>query len=277
MKQKFIFIFFILFSTNLFADISSGYFVYPNANLNEEISSQLGNKIKVALSKNGINSVEIFYPLVTVVKYDETDVQELDGMRKMVKVSGNITISVFFLASGNSLGSMEIEVTGSSDNKQKAARDAIKKITFENKEFKEFAEKVKKLYASSLDEFNKKCIAEAKKNKAKKEYEKALDFLAFVRDNGKAAEKKEADKLNAEIEKEFNRQSTRKEKLEDQERDRNYALTNKVVDGSIAIAKENQKTQQEEQRTQQEAYKTRQSREATNKAYYDAVSSYYSR
>lgn len=260
----------LFISHSLLADISSGYFVYPNDNINEEVRTQLGNKIKVALSKNGVNSVEAFYPLVTVVKYDEGEVVEADGASKIVKITGSITISVFFLASGNSLGSMEIEVSGMSENKQKASKDAFRKISFENKEFKEFTEKVKRLYVSSLDEFNKKCIAEAKKYKAKREFEKALDFLVFVRDNGKAAEKKEADKLNSEIEKEFNKQSTRNEKLEDQNRDREYALKNKVVDGTIAVAKENQKTQQEEQRTQQ-------SRQATNQAYWNAVSSYYNR
>lgn len=263
---------------NLNANITSGYFIPENNAIDSEVSSLMANKIKTALSKNGINVVESYYPLVTVVKYDEISVSEISGMKKMYQSTGNVTITMYFMASSiaaqkadmeiTGLGSMDFEIVGVGDSKSKSAKNALRKISFDSKEFKDFTDKVKKLYEESQDEFNKKCISEAKKFMAKQDTENALNYLGFVSEKAKPAERKEADKLIAQVIEENKRQQAKAERHEEEDRTREHELNKKLVDAEIQSNLEDKKIRQEE-------LKVEQSRVNAQKSYYDAFHRYY--
>jgi len=263
---------------NMFANITSGYFIPENKSIDGDVSSLLANKIKTALSKNGINVVESYYPLVTVVKYDEISVNEISGMKKMYQTTGNVTVTMYFMASSitskkedmeiTGLGSMDFEITGVGDSKTKSEKASIRKISFDSKEFKDFTDKVKKLYEQSQDEFNKKCIAEAKKFIAKQDVENAINYLGFVSDKAKPNERKEADKLLTEVIIESKRQEAIAERHNEEDRNRENELNTKFVDAEIQSNIEDKKIRQEE-------IKLEQNRVNAQKSYYDAFHLYY--
>lgn len=158
----------------------SGYFVVPNDAITESVQEQLGNKIKVALSKVGISATDGYFPMVTVVKYDELETIEITGMRKMYKTTGTVTIIITFTNTNTSLAATDYNVEGIGVSKESAQKAAIGNISIPLDKLKEMSEKAKVNYTNSMDAYAQNRLSNARKMKASKDYWSALEIVSEI-------------------------------------------------------------------------------------------------
>jgi hypothetical protein len=244
-------------------DFGSGYFVVPNNAINESVQEQLGNKIKVAMSKAGMAATDGYFPMVTVVKYDELETIEIPGMRKMYKTSGTVTLLMTFTNTNTSLAATDFSVEGIGVSKETAQKTAINNIVIPVDKLKDMAEKAKKNYASSMESYASNRLQTAKKLKASKDYWSALEAVSEIPKGSKPYA--EANKLFVELEKLVEKESVKEEKLQAIREQREFELTKDQMKYDNEQAVERQKTK----RTEIE------SRARVNERYYEMWTSYY--
>jgi hypothetical protein len=244
-------------------DFGSGYFVVPNNAINESVQEQLGNKIKVAMSKAGMAATDGYFPMVTVVKYDELETIEIPGMRKMYKTSGTVTLLMTFTNTNTSLAATDFSVEGIGVSKETAQKTAINNIVIPVDKLKDMAEKAKKNYGASMESFAANRLATAKKLKASKDYWSALEAVSEIPKDSKPYA--EANKMYAELEKLVEKESVKEEKLQAIREQREFELTKDQMKYDNEQAVEKQKTK----RTEVE------SRARVNERYYEMWTSYY--
>jgi hypothetical protein len=244
-------------------DFGSGYFVVPNNAINESVQEQLGNKIKVAMSKAGMAATDGYFPMVTVVKYDELETIEVPGMRTMYKTSGTVTLLMTFTNTNTSLAATDFQVQGIGVSKETAQKTAINNIVIPVDKLKDMAEKAKKNYGASMESFAANRLATAKKLKASKDYWSALEAVSEIPKDSKPYA--EANKMYAELEKLVEKESVKEEKLQAIREQREFELTKDQMKYDNEQAVEKQKTK----RTEVE------SRARVNERYYEMWTSYY--
>jgi hypothetical protein len=244
-------------------EFGSGYFVVPNNAINESVQEQLGNKIKVAMSKAGMAATDGYFPMVTVVKYDELETIEVSGMRTMYKTSGTVTLLMTFTNTNTSLAATDFQVQGIGVSKETAQKTAINNIVIPVDKLKDMAEKAKKNYGASMESFAANRLATAKKLKASKDYWSALEAVSEIPKDSKPYA--EANKMYAELEKLVEKESVKEEKLQAIREQREFELTKDQMKYDNEQAVEKQKTK----RTEVE------SRARVNERYYEMWTSYY--
>jgi hypothetical protein len=244
-------------------EFGSGYFVVPNNAINESVQEQLGNKIKVAMSKAGMAATDGYFPMVTVVKYDELETIEVSGMRTMYKTSGTVTLLMTFTNTNTSLAATDFQVQGIGVSKETAQKTAINNIVIPVDKLKDMAEKAKKNYGASMESFAANRLATAKKLKASKDYWSALEAVSEIPKDSKPYA--EANKMYAELEKLVEKESVKEEKHQAIREQREFELTKDQMKYDNEQAVEKQKTK----RTEVE------SRARVNERYYEMWTSYY--
>lgn len=255
----------IVFSISIMKaqEFGSGYFVVPNDAITSSVQEQLGNKIKVAMSKAGMAATDGYFPMVTVVKYDELETIEIPGMRKMYKTSGTVTLLMTFTNTNTSLAATDFSVEGIGVSKETAQKTAINNIVIPVDKLKDMAEKAKKNYSASMESFAANRLATAKKLKASKDYWGALEAVSEIPKNSKPYA--ESNKLYAELEKLVEKESVKEEKLQAIREQREFELT-----------KDQMKYDNEQSTERQKSYRTEvESRARVNERYYEMWSSYY--
>ncbi|GEM_PF-1198927 len=277
MKNKYINIIFVLFfSVACFAqDMSSGYFVAPNPAISEAVREQLGNKLKVALSKAGIMATDGYFPMVTVIKYDEIETIEISGMRKMYKCMGNVTMIITFTNTNSSLAAAEFAVEGVGVSKEIAQKQAINNIKIPSAELKDMVSKAKTNYTEALESFCSGKIIEAKKLRAKRDFNGALKEASQIPAGTKSSQ--EASKLIAEIQKEMDKQYADEKKAQAEREKRAYELEKEKMKISAELEKEKQKTEREVAKSKANQTTTYyfNTRSAVEDLYYSALGLYY--
>ena len=244
-------------------DFGSGYFVVPNDAITSSAQEQLGNKVKVALSRAGLAATDGFFPMVTVVKYDELETIEIPGMRTMYKTSGTVTLLMTFSNTNTALSATEFSVDGIGVSKEVSQKTAINNIQMPADKLKDMAEKAKKNYASSMESYASNRLAEAKKMKASKDYYSALSALSEIPKGTKPY--LDAQKMYPELEKLVQIESDTEAKAQAIREDREHDL-----------AKDKMKYDSEKQIEQQKTLRTSiESRARVDERYYQMWNSYY--
>lgn len=262
----------VILSSNVFAQaVSSGYFVVPNPAMDQTVQEQLGNKIKAALSKAGVNATDGYFPMVTIVKYDETETIEISGMRKMYKAMGVVTIIMTFANTSTALATEQFDVNGVGVSQKVAQATAVKNINIPQKTVTDMMEKAKIGYDKALKDYSIGRLTAAKKLKASKDYESALETASEVPADSK--DYKEAQKLVAEIEKLIDKDTKEQQLRKDKEDERNFELQKKQAELNRDVAIEREKTRQENIKANQNI---QQSRLQVVERYYRAWQAYYS-
>jgi hypothetical protein len=244
-------------------EFGSGYFVVPNNAITESVQEQLGNKIKVAMSKAGLAATDGYFPMVTVVKYDELETIEIPGMRKMYKTSGTVTLLMTFTNTNTSLAATDFSVEGIGVSKETSQKTAISNIVIPIDKLKDMAEKARKNYGAAMESFASNRLSTAKKLKASKDYWSALEAVSEIPKGSKPYA--EANKMYAELEKLVEKESVKEEKLQAIREQREFELTKDQMKYDNEQAVEKQKTK----RTEIE------SRARVNERYYEMWTSYY--
>lgn len=243
--KKHIFIFvllFISFALNGAAqELTSGYFVVPNPALDEAVQEQLGNKIKASLSKAGVIATDSYFPMVTIVKYDEIETIEISGIRKMYKTKGVVTIIVTFTNTNTALATEEFDVEGVGVSKKVSQATAVKNINIPPDVIKRMMEKAKVAYQSSMNQYTSAKLTSAKKLKASKDYFAALEELSDIPKESK--DYTEAQKLIAEIEKLIDKEEKEAQKRAEQQAAREHELKKLQLQNEKELAIERQKTE----------------------------------
>ncbi|GDX64706.1 hypothetical protein LBMAG35_15440 [Chlorobiota bacterium] len=241
----------------------SGYFVVPNDAITESVQEQLGNKIKVALSKVGISATDGYFPMVTVVKYDELETIEITGMRKMYKTTGTVTIIITFTNTNTSLAATDYNVEGIGVSKESAQKAAIGNISIPLDKLKEMSEKAKVNYTNSMDAYAQNRLSNARKMKASKDYWSALEIVSEIPKDSKLFP--EANKLFSELEKLVEKEAQKEEKLQALREQREYELAKDQLKYENEKEVEKQKTKRLEV----------ESRARVNEKYYEMWTAYY--
>jgi hypothetical protein len=267
MKNKLktiILVFFAIFGSSFAQSITSGYFVVPNDALDASVQEQLGNKIKSVLSKANVIATDSYFPMVTIVKYDEIETIELQGLRKMYKTKGVVTIIVTFANTNAALATEELDVEGVGVSKKVSQATAVKNINFPVETLQKMMEKAKVGYDKSMAQFTAGKLASAKKFKAAKDYNKALEELKDIPKESK--DFAEANKIINEIEKLIDQDAKAEQIRQDKEKERQYELQKQQMQNEKELAIEQQKTN----RTEIDA------RARVEERYYRAWQAYYS-
>ena len=178
-KNLIILIFFILALTSLQSkgQMTSGYYVVPSSKMSEDIRTQLSNKLKVTLSKAGLSVTDNYFPMITVINYDENDVIEVPGIRKSYKALGTVSVYIIFDNSSSLLSATSFEVEGVGNSIDIAQSNAIKRITRPQNELESLLNKAKENYLKSLDDYSNKKLLEARAYFANNNYEEAIYIL----------------------------------------------------------------------------------------------------
>jgi len=222
--------------------MNSGYFVVPNPALDESVQDQLGNKIKTALSKADVIATDAYFPMVTIVKYDEIETIEIEGMRKMFKTIGTVSIIVTFTNTNTALAAEEFDVQGVGANKTISQATAVKNIKISSATIKKMMEKAKSGYEEALNSFTSGKVTNAKKLKAQRYYIDALDELSEIPSDSKNYI--EASKMIKEIEKLLEKEAKEQQKVEELRAQREFELQQQQLKNQKEIAIEYQKTKQ---------------------------------
>lgn len=262
----------VILSPFIFAQaISSGYFVVPNQAMDNSVQEQLGNKIKAALSRAGVNATDGYFPMVTIVKYDETETIEIAGMRKMYKAMGVVSIIITFTNTNASLASEQFDVEGVGATQKVAQATAVKNINIPQKTVVDMMARAKIGYEKALNDYSKGRLTEAKKIKATKDYYYALEIASEVPPDSK--DYKEAQKLVAELDKLIDKDQREAQKRQDEQDKRDFELRKKQIDANTEIAKEREKTNQTAIQSNADV---QQARARATERYYRAWQAYYS-
>lgn len=224
-------------------NMSSGYFVVPNPVMDNSVQEQLGNKIKVAISKAGVMATDGYFPMVTVVKYDETETIEIEGMRKMYKTMGNVTILITFTNTNASLAATDFAVEGVGISRKISQANAVKNIKIPEDELKTMMNTAKVNYDKALKDYTAGRLAEAKKYKANHQYSEALEVASEIRPESEYY--KEAQKLVAEINKIQDKEAADAQKRADKESEREYELRKEQLKNQNEQIKQNAETERQ--------------------------------
>jgi|GEM_PF-1203543 len=169
------------FGQYLLAQPASGYYMVANSTLSDEQNAFLESKIKQSLSGAGVNSVDGYYPMVTIGRYMEIDVKSYEGgMRNMYQVSGDITVSIEFEGSNAVLASTTVSVQGNGYTKEVARNMAIRSFKLQKDKVEEMFSTASKRAVAMLDAFALKKTREITGYLAKRECYEAADMLSEV-------------------------------------------------------------------------------------------------
>lgn len=124
-------------------DMISGYYVADSPSLTEESRQLLENKIAEALSEAGVTSTDQYYPVVTVVKYDEIETIENTGIRTIYKTVGKVSLLLMLEKTKKLISAKSFKVEGSGTSKEVAQNNAIENIEVSSADLKELFSKNK--------------------------------------------------------------------------------------------------------------------------------------
>jgi hypothetical protein len=174
---------FCIFSSRLtYAQIQSGYFVAPTNQLISDNQELLENKIRASVAKVGAITGDGYVPVVTILKYNEAEVFEIQGMRSMFKSVGDVTILVAMESDEKPivLGTMSFSIEGIGTTKQLAQVNAIRKINIPEKDLKALFEKVELAYKKSMQSICKNMLQSAKQLLLQKNFQGSMDAILAV-------------------------------------------------------------------------------------------------
>lgn len=193
------------------AQIQSGYFVAPSASLSSESQQYLENKIRIAMSSAGAIPNDGYFPMVTILKYDEIEVIEISGMRTMFKSIGEVTMQVVMDAGSNGkatlLGSTSFALEGVGTSKQQAQMTAIRNIEIPEAALKTLYQRVSANYRQASEIHCSTLLQEAKKLLAQQNYQESLDAVMQITPT--CANYKQAQQLAAQIGEEYSERRLR--------------------------------------------------------------------
>ncbi len=193
------------------AQIQSGYFVAPSDKMSAESQQYLENKIRTAMSKAGAIAADGYFPMVTVLKYDEIEVLEISGMRTMYKSIGEVNLQVVMDAVGNGkptlLGSTSFSLEGIGTSRQNAQMTAVRNIQIPEEALKSLYQRVAASYKQAAEIHCNGLLQEAKKLLVQKNYQEAMD--AAMQITPSCANHKQSQQLVAQIGEEFSERSLR--------------------------------------------------------------------
>jgi hypothetical protein len=179
MKLNILMVLFLISTPYLssYGQMTSGYYVVSSGAMSQDIMDQLSNKIKLLLTKAGMNVTEGYFPMVTVLSYDENEVVELGGIRKSYKAIGTVNLHILFDNNSTLLSATSISIEGVGTSKSIAQANSIKKIEIPQNEMDELLDRAKGNYQKVLDDFSSKRIAQAKGLMAKGNYNDAIELM----------------------------------------------------------------------------------------------------
>ena len=172
---------------------SSGYFIADNEHFTEANKSFLGDKVKTILSQSGLRVSEGFFPIVTILKYNHSETIPVQGIRTIYKTMGSVNLIVAYTINGALFSSIETSIEGTATNKEIAFNNAIKNVSFTQKQLKEIVDKIKANYTKCVEEYASDRLKTAKAFKAKGNYLEAVDAAGEVPNDSKL--RKSADEL----------------------------------------------------------------------------------
>lgn len=205
------------------AQHSSGYFMVPSTSLSEEQNGYLEAKIKQSLASAGVTSMDGYYPMVTVGRYMEIEVQTFDGgMKTMYKVTGEITVSVEFEGAGASLASATVSVNGLGYTPEVARNVAIKSFKIQKTQVEDMFVLAAKRSINIINAYAENKMREVTALYAKKQCMDAADMIAEIPAGSKYEQ--EIGRMVKQISECVSEQMKRQEKKEMKAADRAYTL-----------------------------------------------------
>jgi hypothetical protein len=224
-------------------DYVSGYLVVPTEALGESEQSMLGNKIKVALSKAGIVATDGYFPMVTMVEYDEVETIKIQGIRTMFKTYGTVTVLITFANTGAALASEEFNVEGVGTTEALSKKSAISNIAIDGGKLKAMTKSALVNYKSLLDTYCDRRISEAKKLRAQGDLESAIEAASEVPNN--SVHYASATTLLADLNRQVEQRRTKEEKQREKEESRAHQLELEKIKAQSAVAIEKEKSERQ--------------------------------
>jgi hypothetical protein len=163
------------------AQQASGYYVVPSSSLSAEQNGFLESKIKQYLAAAGVSSVDGYYPMVTVCRYNEVDVMSYEGgMRNMYKLSADVSVSIEFEGASASLAATTISIEGTGYSKELARNNAIRSFKMPQDKVQELFATASKRAGSMVNAFAEKKMREVNTLLAKQECYDAADIISEI-------------------------------------------------------------------------------------------------
>ena len=206
-----------------YGQMTSGYYVVSSSSMSHDIMEQLTNKIKLLLIKAGFSVTDGYFPMVTVLSYDESEVIEMTGIRKSYKAIGTVNLHILFDNTSSLLSATSVSVEGVGTSKSIAQANAIKKIEIPQSEMEELLSRAKINYQTAIDDYSSKRITEAKGLLAQGNNSNAIDLISDVPSESKFYKEAKAMIDKAVKQKELERLALielEKKRLEQKENDR---------------------------------------------------------
>jgi hypothetical protein len=161
-------------------ELTSGYYVVPSQSMDEQTKEFLGNKLKTALTATGLKATDDFFPMFTVIKYDEIETIEMSGIRKTYKTTGEVSVFILFENSNEILSSISFHIEGIGNTIKIAQANAIKNISIPTEKMELLIEKAKNNYSDAIKIFSKGKLADANKFYMNGDYGSAIESASYV-------------------------------------------------------------------------------------------------
>ncbi|MFZ4589959.1 MAG: hypothetical protein ACOYN6_03115 [Ignavibacteria bacterium] len=162
------------------AQVTAGYFVVPNPKISEETTTKMENKIKVSLTKAGVNAVDGVFPLVIMIAYDEGEVIEVDGVRKVFQANGVLNLMLVFDGYNSVLASRSVDIQGIGFSKDIAYANAVKNISISPSEVKKLMAEAKDKYEQVLEPWCEAQVREAYNLLSKGNLDEAVSLVTKI-------------------------------------------------------------------------------------------------
>jgi hypothetical protein len=156
--------------------ISSGYYVVPSGDMNEDSKSYLENKLKNTLMSAGVTAVEGNFPIVTAIYYHEIETIEIPGARTTYKNIGEVSIFILFENTKQELSSTAIHVEGVGNTKTIAINNCIQNINIPEDQLESLISKAKANYKPALENYSSGKLKDAKSCYSLGNYDSAIDI-----------------------------------------------------------------------------------------------------
>lgn len=156
--------------------ISSGYYVVPSRDMNEDSKAYLENKLKNTLMNAGVNTVEGDFPIVTAIYYNEIETIELPGIRKTFKNIGEVSIFILFENTKKELSSTAVHVEGVGTSKTIAINNCIQNIKIPEEQLASLISKAKENYKPALESYSFDKLKDAKSYYSTGNYNDAIEL-----------------------------------------------------------------------------------------------------
>jgi hypothetical protein len=170
-------------------EFTSGYFVTPKNYMDEETRNQLGNKIKETLAGLNVKNTDDYFPVVTVVDYQEIETIQMPGIRKTYKTTGAVNLSIMFEHNNSILSAKSFNVEGTGNTIVIAQRNSIKNIKLPADQLKGLIGKASSSYSDAIEEYGKTKVKEAEDYFSKGKFYYAIEVATEVPKDSKSYKK----------------------------------------------------------------------------------------